>query len=148
MMQVLPNRIQLQLEEARFTGGLPNSIVAVYLNLPANSPIPGPGSPSFAGYFTFFGDHNTHRSSLFVRAKRIFSDSSPQRNAGSEHGPTSRAARICTRDLGVPNAARAEKRPVRRPSSFEVPVQRAMSPYSLDLVKFFAAARMERRDVG
>jgi len=51
------NQIFLQLNEAHFAG-VPDSTVAVYLNLPPNSSIPGPRSPYFAGYFTFFGDHH------------------------------------------------------------------------------------------
>jgi hypothetical protein len=52
-----PNRILLQIDETRFRG-VPDSVVAVYVNLPQGSPIPGPRSPHFAGYFTFFGDHH------------------------------------------------------------------------------------------
>ena len=50
-------QILLQVDEARFRG-VPDSTVAVYVNLPPGSPIPDPHDPSFAGYFTFFGDHH------------------------------------------------------------------------------------------
>ena len=45
----------LLMEEVSFLA--PDSVVAVYLNLPPNTPIPGPLSPYYAGCFTFFGDH-------------------------------------------------------------------------------------------
>jgi hypothetical protein len=77
-----PRKIFLQLTEGRIAGA-PDSTVAVYINLPPYGSIPGPRSPSFAGYFTFFGDHHGHgyacRVDVTQHLQRLWQTGSDQR---------------------------------------------------------------------
>src|SRR5271155_4322339 len=85
--------------------------------------------------------HTAKHSSFAPKSRQTdFRDSSAQRSTGSEEGPTS-----CP-DLNQ-GPLRPERQHVHKPltllvvppHSFEIAFQTAISPYSLDLVKFFAA---------
>ncbi len=54
LQDTVPPRIYLQMDEVTFPAC--DSAIAVYVNLPANSAIPGPLSAFYAGCFTFFGE--------------------------------------------------------------------------------------------
>lgn len=58
-------RMFLQISDVKFAAA-PDSMVDVYVNLPANTPLPGPKSPYCAGCFTFF-DHAHHGTGLSSR---------------------------------------------------------------------------------
>jgi tyrosinase len=69
-LAAVPSQVQLRLEGVKFSG-VPDSAVAVYLNLPKDAR-PDPRSPYFAGCFTFFDhDHGGARTSHLDVTKHL-----------------------------------------------------------------------------